>query len=300
MKKIFLLLWFVLLGLSKVQAYEFEKNGIYYDIVNGKAVVVSGGSVMYSGDVVIPETVEFGGQHYVVDSIGEWAFNACSGLMSVKLPEKLRVIGRLAFVDCYGLTSISFPASLKVIGDGAFENCTGIENLELPQGLDSIKSSAFSGCKRLKDMHLPQELKYIGMGAFGGCEELISVSFPRKLENIAYGAFDGCKSLTSVIFPEGLKTIGDYAFANCDKLDSLSFPASLNTINWNAFCTHWSYDSPCCCEHIRYVDVKDLHTWVNSDCRYDTYDRVYLPKAQLYLDGTLLTEAVIPEGVEEI
>ena len=300
MKKIFLLLWFVLLGLSKVQAYEFEKNGIYYDIVNGKAVVVSGGSVMYSGDVVIPETVEFGGQHYVVDSIGEWAFNACSGLMSVKLPEKLRVIGRLAFVDCYGLTSISFPASLKVIGDGAFNVCTGIENLELPQGLDSIKSSAFSGCKRLKDMHLPQELKYIGMGAFGGCEELISVSFPRKLENIAYGAFDGCKSLTSVIFPEGLKTIGDYAFANCDKLDSLSFPASLNTINWNAFCTHWSYDSPCCCEHIRYVDVKDLHTWVNSDCRYDTYDRVYLPKAQLYLDGTLLTEAVIPEGVEEI
>lgn len=442
MKKIFLLLWFVLLGLSKVQAYEFEKNGIYYDIVKGKAVVVSGGSVMYSGDVVIPETVEFGGQHYVVDSIGEWAFNACSGLMSVKLPEKLRVIGRLAFVDCYSLTSISFPASLKVIGDGAFqncdgltslsfpegmtqigdgafqrcgrletlffpstmksidwgvfcesheneygggectcdsirrieikgiatwfnsnrfternhhvaapyadlyvngdlltdivlpdtmarirpalfygckklhsvvfpnnlkviddcafENCTGIENLELPQGLDSIKSSAFSGCKRLKDMHLPQELKYIGMGAFGGCEELISVSFPRKLENIAYGAFDGCKSLTSVIFPEGLKTIGDYAFANCDKLDSLSFPASLNTINWNAFCTHWSYDSPCCCEHIRYVDVKDLHTWVNSDCRYDTYDRVYLPKAQLYLDGTLLTEAVIPEGVEEI
>lgn len=442
MKKIFLLLWFVLLGLSEMQAYQFEKNGIYYDIVNGKAVVVSGGSVMYSGDVVIPETVEFGGQHYVVDSIGEWAFNACSGLMSVKLPEKLRVIGRLAFVDCYGLTSISFPASLKVIGDGAFqncdgltslsfpegmtqigdgafqrcgrletlffpstmksidwgvfcesheneygggectcdsirrieikgiatwfnsnrfternhhvaapyadlyvngdlltdivlpdtmarirpalfygckklhsvvfpnnlkviddcafENCTGIENLELPQGLDSIKSSAFSGCKRLKDMHLPQELKYIGMGAFGGCEELISVSFPRKLENIAYGAFDGCKSLTSVIFPEGLKTIGDYAFANCDKLDSLSFPASLNTINWNAFCTHWSYDSPCCCEHIRYVDVKDLHTWVNSDCRYDTYNRVYLPKAQLYLDGTLLTEAVIPEGVEEI
>ena len=120
MKKIFLLLWFVLLGLSKVQAYEFEKNGIYYDIVNGKAVVVSGGSVMYSGDVVIPETVEYGGQHYVVDSIGEWAFNACSGVMSVKLPEKLRVIGRLAFVDCYGLTSISFPASLKVIGDGAF------------------------------------------------------------------------------------------------------------------------------------------------------------------------------------
>ena len=121
MKKIFLLLWLVLLGLSKVQAYEFEKIGIYYEIVKGKAVVVTG-DVGYSGDVVIPDSVEYGGQYYVVDSIGEWAFNACSGVMSVKLPEKLRVIGRLAFVDCYGLTSISFPASLKVIGDGAFQN----------------------------------------------------------------------------------------------------------------------------------------------------------------------------------
>lgn len=221
-------------------------------------------------------------------------------LTDIVLPDTMARIRPALFYGCKKLHSVVFPNNLKVIDDCAFENCTGIENLELPQGLDSIKSSAFSGCKRLKDMHLPQELKYIGMGAFGGCEELISVSFPRKLENIAYGAFDGCKSLTSVIFPEGLKTIGDYAFANCDKLDSLSFPASLNTINWNAFCTHWSYDSPCCCEHIRYVDVKDLHTWVNSDCRYDTYDRVYLPKAQLYLDGTLLTEAVIPEGVEEI
>ena len=53
MKKIFLLLWFVLLGLSEMQAYQFEKNGIYYDIVNGKAVVVSG-NANYSGDVVIP------------------------------------------------------------------------------------------------------------------------------------------------------------------------------------------------------------------------------------------------------
>lgn len=235
MKKIFLLLWFVLLGLSKVQAYQFEKNGIYYDIVNGKAVVVSGGSVMYSGDVVIPETVEFGGQHYVVDSIGEWAFNACSGLMSVKLPEKLRVIGRLAFVDCYGLTSISFPASLKVIGDGAFENCTGIENLELPQGLDSIKSSAFSRCKGVKYVNLPQELKYIGMMAFGSCTELISVSFPNKLENIAYGAFESCKSLQSVVLPEGLKSIESCAFQNCISLTSVKLPSTLRFIGDCAF-----------------------------------------------------------------
>ena len=235
MKKIFLLLWFVLLGLFEVQAYQFEKNGIYYDIVNGKAVVVSG-DVSYSGDVVIPETVEYDGQHYVVDSIGEWAFNSCSGLMSVKLPEKLRAIGSLAFTDCYGLTSISFPVSLKVIGSGAFQNCEG---------------------------------------------------------------------LTSVVFPEGLTAVGDGAFYGCDKLDSLSFPASMKMINWTAFCTHrGNYGNSCSCEHIRYVDVKDLHTWMNS-VRYIGREQnpgfhLYFPKAHLYIGGKLLTHVVIPGDVTEI
>ena len=353
MKKIFLLLWLVLLGLSKVQAYEFEKNGIYYDIVNGKAVVVSGGSVMYSGDVVIPETVEFGGQHYVVDSIGEWAFNACSGLMSVKLPEKLRVIGRLAFVDCYGLTSISFPASLKVIGDGAFQNCDGLTSLSFPEGITQIGDGAFQRCGRLETLFFPSTMKSIDWGVFceshenkyGGectCDSirrievrdiatwfnsnrfternhhvaapyadlyvsgdlLTDIVLPDTMTRIRPALFYGCKKLHSVVFPKNLKVIDDYAFSGCDKLDSLSFPASMKTINWAAFCTYRGYGDSCSCEHIRYVDVKDLHTWINS-VRYigrehDPGFHLYFPKAHLYMGGKLLTHVVIPGDVTEV
>ncbi len=233
MKKIFLLLWFVLLGLSKVQAYEFEKNGIYYDIVKDKAVVVSGGSVMYSGDVVIPETVEFGGQHYVVDSIGEWAFNACSGLMSVKLPEKLRAIGRLAFVDCYGLTSISFPASLRVIGDGAFQNCDG---------------------------------------------------------------------LTSLSFPEGMTQIGDGAFQRCGRLETLFFPSTMKSIDWGVFCeSHENeYGGECTCDSIRRIEVMDIATWFNSNRFTERNHHVTAPYADLYVNGDLLTEVVLPDTMTRI
>lgn len=97
MKKIFLLLWLVLLGLSKGQAYQFEKNGIYYDIVKGKAVVVRNWSTSYTGDVVIPETVEYSGQVYVVDSIGSNAFDNCDELTTVRLPEGLKAVGENAF-----------------------------------------------------------------------------------------------------------------------------------------------------------------------------------------------------------
>lgn len=234
MKKIFLLLWFVLLGLSKVQAYQFEKNGIYYDIVNGKAVVVSGGSVMYSGDVVIPETVEFGGQHYVVDSIGEWAFNACSGLMSVKLPEKLRVIGRLAFVDCYGLTSISFPASLKVIGDGAFQNCDG---------------------------------------------------------------------LTSLSFPEGMTQIGDGAFQRCGRLETLFFPSTMKSIDWGVFCESHENEyggGECTCDSIMRIEIKGIATWFNSNRFTERNHHVAAPYADLYVNGDLLTDIVLPDTMARI
>lgn len=233
MKKIFLLLWFVLLGLFEVQAYQFEKNGIYYDIVNGKAVVVSGGSVMYSGDVVIPETVEYDGQHYVVDSIGEWAFNSCSGLMSVKLPEKLRAIGSLAFVDCYGLTSISFPASLKVIGSDAFQNCDG---------------------------------------------------------------------LTSLSFPEGMTQIGGGAFQRCGRLETLFFPSTMKSIDWGVFCgAHENeYGGECTCDSIRRIEVKGIATWFNSDRFTERNYHVAAPYADLYVNGELLTEVVLPDTMTRI
>lgn len=99
MKKIFLLLWFVLLGLFEVQAYQFEKNGIYYDIVNGKAVVVSG-DVSYSGDVVIPDSVEYDDVYLEVDSISEYAFQKSESLSSIVLPKSLTSIGESAFSGC--------------------------------------------------------------------------------------------------------------------------------------------------------------------------------------------------------
>ena len=68
------------------------------DIVKGKAVVVRNWSTSYTGDVVIPETVEYSGQVYVVDSIGSNAFDNCDELTTVRLPEGLKAIGENAFI----------------------------------------------------------------------------------------------------------------------------------------------------------------------------------------------------------
>lgn len=230
MKKIFLLLWFVLLGLSEMQAYQFEKNGIYYDIVNGKAVVVSG-NANYSGDVVIPDSVEYYGYYYVVDSIGGTVFQY-SKITSVRLPNQLRAIGSAAFANCSGLTSISFPGSLRCIDDGAFQYCTG---------------------------------------------------------------------LTDLSFPEGMTEIGNGAFYGCGRLETISFPSTMKSIDWSAFCRQCEYEwEGCTCDSIKRVEVKDIATWFNSNRIAGNHNLVVARNADLYVDGKLLTEIVLPDTMSRI
>ena len=241
MKKIFLLLWFVLLGLFEVQAYQFEKNGIYYDIVNGKAVVVSG-DVSYSGDVVIPETVEYYGHYYVVDSIGGSAFYNCGELTSVRLPEGLKTIGMHAFLNCSGLTSLSFPKGLKIIGESAFSNCSGLTSLSFPEGMTKIGDGAFIGCGRLETLSFPSTMKSIDWSVFCGkyenyygectCDSIRRIDikdFSTWLNSDRFGAannfyeghvcaynaklyIDGKKMADEVVIPEGVTELKSHLF----------------------------------------------------------------------------------------
>jgi spore maturation protein SpmB len=82
----------------------FEKNGIYYNITDANAMTVevihSYGSDSYSGDIVIPSSINFNSKVYSVTSIGESAFQDCSGLTSIIIPNSVKSIGHTAFSGC--------------------------------------------------------------------------------------------------------------------------------------------------------------------------------------------------------
>ena len=112
-------------------AYDFEANGIYYNIlsVQDKTVEVtyreySNGTYKsdYSGNVVIPEQVTYGDNTYSVTSIGERAFYRCENLTSVTIGDSVISIGDGAFFRC-ALTSVTIPDSVTSIGDFAFNSC---------------------------------------------------------------------------------------------------------------------------------------------------------------------------------
>ncbi len=93
-----------LLGMLPASAYDFQVDGIYYDI-NGEEVTVTnetGGSNSnsYSGELVIPSSVTYEGKEYSVTSIGNGAFDYCSGLTSIEIPNSVTSIGDGAFYSC--------------------------------------------------------------------------------------------------------------------------------------------------------------------------------------------------------
>ena len=110
-------------------AYYAEINGIYYNFYGDNAIVTyrvyssPSNSDAYSGDVVIPSTVEFNGMTYNVTSIDEWAFYYCSSLTSVNIPSSVTSIGNSTFSGCSSLSSVNIPSSVSSIGEYAFASC---------------------------------------------------------------------------------------------------------------------------------------------------------------------------------
>ena len=157
-------------------AYDFEVDGIYYNINGNEATVTYNSSLIaYSGFVVIPATVTYNGTTYQVTAIGDEAFCSCDGLTSVVIPNSVTSIGFRAFANCVGLTSVTIPNSVAAFGDEAFWGCLRLTGIVIPNSITSISKEAFSGCSGLTSIVIPNSVTAIGDKAFWGCVGLTDV-----------------------------------------------------------------------------------------------------------------------------
>lgn len=129
-----------------VFAYDFEADGIYYNInVSDKTASVTFGDIKYSGNIVIPSKVTFSNQDMSVVEIGGNAFSYCKGLLSVAIPESIIKIEADAFADS-DLVSIEIPNTVIEMGPAVFYSCSLLESVILPNNISIIDSSTFAYC----------------------------------------------------------------------------------------------------------------------------------------------------------
>ena len=197
-KKISLLALLLSVWLSSY-AYDFVVDGIFYNILSetNKTVKVTYSYFSYEhrydyiGSVVIPESVTYKNTTYSVTSIGDDAFNNCTGLTSVAIPNSVTSIGYGAFDDCSGLTSVTIPNSVTSIGGCAFENCSSLTSLTIGNSVTSIGNYAFCYCSGLTSVTIPNSVTSIGSYAFYGCSGLTSVTIGNSVTSIGDDAFSG-------------------------------------------------------------------------------------------------------------
>ncbi len=245
-------------------AHDFEVNGIYYNIDGDNAVVTYKGtsyyhySDEYSGEVTIPSSVTHDGTTYNVNSIGQYAFNNCSGLTNVIIPNSVTSIGYSAFYGCsgliditipntitsfrdycfygcIGLTSITIPNSVSFIGDYCFYGCSGLTNIVIPDVVTSLGVSAFADCSSMKSIAISNSVTSIGDYCFMGCSSLMSIVIPDVVTSLGVSAFADCSSLPSIVIPNSVTSIGDYCFMGCSSLPSIVIPNSVTSIGVNCF-----------------------------------------------------------------
>ena len=228
----------------------------------GKTVVINGGAgtaATLVGALKIPDTVEsIAGWGYCanltmnpaslvqIDKFGKYALARTSIAGALVLSDEFPVeVGDYAFERCSPLTSLKIPSLGSTIGESAFYACTGMKTIEL-DGVTSIKWAAFSrdSAAWIEKVVLSPALTNLGVNAFyksikSGC--VFDAVSPKDMPEaksgdgvIAANVFQDIGANSIVIPFKGTCTIGAGAF---------HFSMTTNFIFWGKAPENWAHEA---------------------------------------------------------
>ena len=152
------------------------------------------------------------------------------------------------------------------IDELAFCDCSSLKSISIPEGVTTIEGQTFMGCSSLENIKIFGSVTSIGANAFSGCSSLESIEIPGYVTTIGNSAFEGCSSLEHVTIRNRVTSIGANAFSDCN---------------------------------LKKVYMYDIAAWCNISFDDSTANPLYYAH-NLYLDGNLVSNLIIPDGVKNI
>ena len=236
-----------------ISTYAFNDSALYKNASNG---------VVYAGNWLVGcDNSRANGVIVIEDGtvgIANYAFNKCTNISGVEIPDSVKTIGRAAFYNCSNLAAVTLPSGLEAIEDYTFYNCTQLVLPQLPDTLKKIGRSAFYKCAlknatgtdtQNDELRIPDSVESIGAYAFFGCGYVTYdlelglvnqcgidvVILGDGVKSIGENAFNAISTLKKVVLGASVEEIGARAFYNCAGLKEVSFNAGLKSIGARAF-----------------------------------------------------------------
>ena len=278
MRRLLFLICFLMLSVTGAVAQDFYVGDIGYNIISDTEFKVEAYRLKDENvqTITIPQKVQWNGAEYSVTGIGVQAFDYCSKLVSVLIPESVVSIGKFAFFNCSSLRSIHIPESVTSIGDNAFRSCRSLSSINIPKHVTSFGKGVFLDCSKLASVSIADGVPGLGTETFKNCVSLTSIHIPGSVKEIGYDSFWGCRSLASVYIEDGVTFIGSDAFVACESLTSIHIPESVTGIGSGAFRN---------CSSLASIHIPEGPTSIGE---------------QTFRYCSSLTSIVIPNGVKSI
>jgi hypothetical protein len=266
-------------------------------------------------DLIIPDGIS---------TIGNYAFQSCTGLESITITENVKSIGRSAFKNCGKIKKLSISGGNHSFGSYSLSGCypeiidvpslemwmntispnimangntifkyqliadgTEVESLVIPDGISKVDDRTFCGCISIKTVSFPYTTTSIGYLSFGYCTELESVTIRNGITKVGESAFESCEKLTNVVLPNSIMEISPFCFARCTSLKSIDIPEGITCIAGSAFEG---------CTSLEEIIMPNSLTTIGGD--YDSYDN---RKMNHVFSGCISLKRIeIPDNVEYI
>ena len=308
-----------------------EESDFTYELYRNGKISITG----YTGslsEITIPSTIN----GHITSSIESNAFENCTNLKSVTIPESVKSIGRNAFSGCTNLSKVNYTGTIDQwaeiafsgmysnptyncnelyinnhlvteanittatkINNYAFVACENLASVTVGNSVTSIGENAFSDCANLANVTIGNSVTSIGEYAFSDCANLANVMIGNSVTSIGERAFDNCINLTRITIPNSVKSIGDCAFSSCTNLQSVTLGDNVISIG------SWSFGH---CEALISVTIPDSVTNIGGDAfsGCTNLSSVTIGKnvtrigAWAFADCENLSTIIIPDGVTDI